>query len=219
MTNKDAGLIEQATQIEAVDGRRAGRARPEMKKAPLILVALRLLCGPLIIVSERLGAPGTALMGIVGVAFVSDVFDGVIARRVGAETEALRRADSIVDALFYLAASTALMLRSPDVLWRNAAGVSVLIGLEISRLVVERAKFGRMAAYHMWSAKAWGIALFLGFSEAFLTQQPGPLFFVAVALGILTDLEGLATSLILSTWRHDVPSLWHAVRLERLRRS
>lgn len=186
-----------------------------MKRAPLVLLGIRLICAPAIILSERLGAPGLALAGIVGLAFVSDIFDGIIARRVGAATEVLRRADSIVDALFYLAASVSLTLRAPDVLRRNVVGVSVLLALEVSRFTLERAKFGRMAAYHMWSAKAWGIALFLGFFEAFLTQQPGPLFRVAVAMGILADLEGLSASLVLSKWKHDIPTLWHAIRIER----
>jgi CDP-diacylglycerol--glycerol-3-phosphate 3-phosphatidyltransferase len=34
-------------------------------------------------------------------------------------------------------------------------------------------------------------------------------------LGIVSDLEGLAVSLVLPEWRHDVPSLVHAWRLRR----
>jgi CDP-diacylglycerol--glycerol-3-phosphate 3-phosphatidyltransferase len=186
-----------------------------MKSAPAILVAIRAMCAPAIVAVERLGAPGQVLALILGVAVMSDVFDGIVARRLGVATERLRRADTVVDTVFYLAAAVALALRAPDILRRNLAGVGVLVALELSRLVLERAKFGRMASYHMWSAKAWGIALWLGFSEAFVTQEAGPFFRLAVGAGILADLEGLAASLVLSTWQHDVPSLWHAVRLER----
>jgi CDP-diacylglycerol--glycerol-3-phosphate 3-phosphatidyltransferase len=109
----------------------------------------------------------------------------------------------------------ALFNRAPVVLERNAVWLVLLVILELSRLLLERAKFGRMASYHMWSAKAWGVALWLGFSEAFLTGQPGPFFRAAVLVGILADLEGLWASIVLSTWRHDIPSAWHAIQAER----
>jgi phosphatidylglycerophosphate synthase len=186
-----------------------------MKRVPALLVAVRGACAPALIVGERLGASGIVLACLVAVAFVSDIFDGVLARRVGVATENLRRADSIVDTIFYLAATVALFNRAPIVLERNAVWLVLLIILELSRLLLERAKFGRLASYHMWSAKAWGVALWLGFSEAFLTAQPGLLFRTAVLLGILADLEGLWASIVLSTWRHDVPTVWHAIQAER----
>ena len=37
-------------------------------------------------------------------AFLSDVFDGILARRLGVATPTLRRLDSIADSVFYLAA-------------------------------------------------------------------------------------------------------------------
>jgi CDP-diacylglycerol--glycerol-3-phosphate 3-phosphatidyltransferase len=161
------------------------------------------------------GAAGIVLAGIVAVAFVSDVFDGVIARLAGSATDALRSADSIVDTIFYVAAVIALTLRSPAVISANAPGIAIVLGLEVIRQVIERKKYGRMAAYHMWSAKLWGITLLLGFLEAFTTGRPGLLFSIAVYVGILTDIEGLAASLVLSRWHHDVPTILHAIRLER----
>lgn len=186
-----------------------------MKNVPVALVSLRACCAPALVLLERLGVSGAVLAGVVFLAFVSDVFDGVVARRLGVGTEGLRRADSIVDALFYLAALAVLILRAPAAAIAGAPGIAVLISLELARLVVERRKFGRMAAYHMWSAKAWGIALWLGFSEAFITGQAGFVFWAAIVLGIFADLEGLATSLLLSSWHHDVPSLWHAIHIQR----
>jgi phosphatidylglycerophosphate synthase len=164
---------------------------------------------------ERLGASGRVLAGIVFVAFVSDVFDGIVARRLGVATEALRRADSIVDALFYVTALGVLVLHAPRAALAGTPGIAVLLSLEVARLVIERRKFGKMAAYHAWSAKAWGITLWLGFSEAFITGRAGPLFWAAIVVGILADLEGLAISSILPSWHHDVPSVWHALQIQR----
>lgn len=190
-----------------------------MYRLPHALLALRLLCAPGIGLAYACGAPGWVLVAILAVAFLSDVFDGIAARRLGLATATLRRADSLIDTVFYIAATAVLLLHAPSVLATHAVGIGVLLGLEGLRFVVERLKFGRVAAYHMWSAKAWGVALLLGFAEVYLTGAAGPFFTAAVALGIITDLEGLAASLVFSSWHHDVPSVLHAVRLERTERA
>jgi phosphatidylglycerophosphate synthase len=178
-------------------------------------VTLRALCGPALLVLATAGAPGSGLAALITLAFLSDVFDGIIARRLGVASERLRRADTMVDTAFYVCATVALIVRAPTVLQAHMAGIATVVALELARWAVDRVRYGRMAAYHMWSAKAWGITLWLGFCEALVTGRPGPLFQAAVVTGILADAEGLAASLVLSSWRHDVPTLWHALRIER----
>jgi CDP-diacylglycerol--glycerol-3-phosphate 3-phosphatidyltransferase len=185
------------------------------KRIPAALVALRAACGPVLLACAALGAGRWLLAALLTVALLSDVFDGIVARRLGVATPLLRRADSLVDTAFYLCATAALATRAPVVLQSHLIGIAILGSLEVSRWVLERFRYGRIASYHMWSAKLWGIALWLGFCEAFLSGRPGPFMQAAVATGILTDLEGLAASLVLSDWHHDVRSIWHAVRMER----
>jgi phosphatidylglycerophosphate synthase len=183
--------------------------------APWLLVVGRALAGPVILLAAGAGVPGPVLVAILVAAILSDILDGVIARRRGVATESLRRADSIADTIFYLSALGALVVRAPPLLQEHALGIGAVLVLELARLAVELRKFGRQAAYHMWSAKLWGVTLFLGFSEALLRGAAGPLFQLAIVVGIVTDLEGLAASIILRRWRHDVPSIWHAVLLAR----
>jgi CDP-diacylglycerol---glycerol-3-phosphate 3-phosphatidyltransferase len=68
----------------------------------------------------------------------------------------------------------------------------------------------------MWSAKAFGVALFLAFVGILGFGHTGWLVSLAIAVGIVSDLEGIAISLVLPAWHHDVPSIAHALRLERL---
>ena len=67
----------------------------------------------------------------------------------------------------------------------------------------------------MWSTKVWGISLWLGFCEAFLTGRSGSFFDAALIVGMVAEVEALGASVVLSAWRHDVPTLWHAIRIER----
>lgn len=185
-----------------------------MTKFPAVLILIRAICGPALVAAAAAEASPWLLAGLVTLAFVSDVFDGIIARRLGVATELLRRADTIIDTAFYACATLALLLRSPSVLSAHWVGLGLIVSLELVRWVIEQQRYGRLASYHMWSAKVWGITLWLGFCEAFLTGQAGPFMQAAVVMGVVADCEGLTASLVLSSWQHDIRTVWHAVRLE-----
>jgi CDP-diacylglycerol--glycerol-3-phosphate 3-phosphatidyltransferase len=186
-----------------------------MKRIPFALVVLRAIAGPALVVAAIARMSGFSLATILVLAFLSDVFDGIVARKLGVATERLRSADSIVDTFFYIAAVIALWLYAPNVLIANTTGILIIIVLEVARQVLERMKYGRMAAYHFWSAKAWGVMLAFGFAEAFLTGTTGPLFRAAIIVGIVADTEGLIASMILSRWHHDIPHIWRAVAIQK----
>jgi CDP-diacylglycerol---glycerol-3-phosphate 3-phosphatidyltransferase len=186
-----------------------------LSRVPWALIILRLACAPVILVAAWYGWPGSTLFAIAVVALLTDVFDGIIARRLGIDVECLRQTDSSVDTIFYFAAGAALLLRFPDV-WRHYwGGIAGLVIVELGRMAFEWRKFGRVAAYHMLSAKAWGVAMLLGFGEVTLTGRAGPLFTAAIVIGVIQNIEGLSASMLLREWHHDVPSVWHAMRLER----
>jgi len=185
-----------------------------MRHVPWVLLGVRLALAPGVIALALAGHPRAIAVAIV-VATLTDIYDGVIARRLGVATERLRRADSLVDTVFYLAVLVALVLLFPEVLRIHAVGLALLLGLELVRHAVDLRRFGRTAAYHMWSAKAWGAALGLGLAALFGWGLTGWPVGVAVWLGVATNVEALAASLVLSRWHHDVPSVAHAVRIER----
>jgi phosphatidylglycerophosphate synthase len=186
-----------------------------MSSLPTLLVSLRAALAPLILVAGFRHWPGSWLVMILIVAFLSDVFDGVIARRLGVATERLRLADSVVDIGFYLCVTAACLLGYPEVWRQHRTGILLIAALEAGRWIFDLIKFGRIAAYHMWSSKLWGILLFLGFGEVFARGGPGVLLTAAIVVGIVNEVEGLVVSLVLPWWRHDVPSLWHALALRR----
>ncbi len=190
------------------------RLEANVTKIPAALILIRAICGPALVAAAGAEASAWLLAGLVTFAFVSDVFDGIIARRLGVATEMLRRADTIVDTAFYVCAALALLLRSPSVFNAHLVGLGLIASLELARCVIERQRYGRLASYPMWSDKVWGITLWLGFCEAFLTGQAGPFMQLAVVMGVVADCEGLTASLVLSSWQHDICTIWHAVRLE-----
>src|SRR5689334_7950566 len=93
------------------------------------------------------GWPGPLLGAILCAGFLSAIFDGVIARRMGTATAALRRADTLVDTLFYAAAAVALSIAVPRACEGAGVALAVLVAVHVSRATFELAKFGRLSSY------------------------------------------------------------------------
>ena len=183
------------------------------KRLPLLLTLSRGALGPVVVALAYIRADPSLLAACVVFAFASDISDGALARRLGVATPALRRADSIADSVFYVCALWAVWLLHPRIVLENAGLLLALAALECTRYAIDLWKFGREASYHMWSSKAWGVALFAAFMSAFAASDPGYLPAAAIVLGILCDLEGLAISIVLPAWRHDIPTIVHAWRM------
>jgi CDP-diacylglycerol--glycerol-3-phosphate 3-phosphatidyltransferase len=182
---------------------------------PLLLTSLRIALAPVVVLLALRWPAEIAFAICLIAAFLSDVFDGIIARRLDIATPGLRRLDSAADTIFYLAAVFAVWHLHPAAITERLVPLVVLAVLELARYAFDFAKFGREASYHMWSSKAWGVALFVGFFSVLVFDASGWAVSLAVYLGILADVEGLAISLALRHWKSDVPTLAHALRIRR----
>lgn len=188
---------------------------PVASKVPLLLTALRGMLAPVMLALAWRSPRPAAFAVCLILAFLSDVFDGILARRLKVATPGLRRLDSVADSAFYVATLLgAWHLHSAEL--RDYLPALVVLGaLELVRYAFDFWKFRREAAYHLWSSKVWGVCLFVGFFSLMVLKRSG--FFVALPIyvGILVDLEGLGVSFVLRTWTNDVPSIVHAWRLSR----
>lgn len=183
---------------------------------PLGLTALRAVLAPVMVLLAFLFPSRPAFAVCLIAAFLSDVFDGILARRLGVASPALRRFDSIADTFFYSGATIAVWHLHPSAITDRWVPLAALLVIELGRYAFDFFKFRRESAYHMWSSKLWGIALFAGFSSLLVFGRDGYLVSAAIYTGLVADLEGLAISITLHRWRSDVPSIYHAMRLQVL---
>jgi CDP-diacylglycerol--glycerol-3-phosphate 3-phosphatidyltransferase len=127
------------------------------KAIPWAMVVFRLVLGPaIVLVALWKPAPDIWLAVIITAGFVSDVFDGILARRWGTATPALRVSDSVVDLVFYLAILMAGIDRQWPVIRERLWLVATVLALEGSRILLDLAKFDRMTSYHSYASKFWG---------------------------------------------------------------
>ena len=179
------------------------------------MVWLRVLLCPVIVMGARAGWDGKWLGLIVLIALVDDIYDGILARRWNCDTAGLRRADSAADTVFYLGVAAALWLRETQLLRGNWKLLAVLATMELTRHGFDRWKYGRGAAYHSYLAKLWGLVMGIGVIGVLSFGGPRWLVWVSVMVGIASDAEGLAMSLMLPRWQNDVKTLPAAWRLRR----
>ena len=180
---------------------------------PWAMAAGRAALGPVLIAGAACSWNPLSLAGIVVAALVSDIFDGVLARRWRSDTPGVRLFDSMADTVFYLCVAAALWIAHPEVLRHNAGMLELLLGLEAMRHAFDLAKFGKPASYHSYLAKTWGLVMAIAVIAIFATGRESALFPLALCQGIACNLEGLAMSLILPAWRKDVAWLGKAWRI------
>ena len=186
-----------------------------MRSVPVALTTLRLLLAPVLVWLVYIAAPPFAFAVVVGAAFISDYFDGVIARRLGVATPELRHFDSRADLVFYATAAWSVWVLRPDVARSIAIPALTVITLDVVRHVFDFAKFGRDVAYHAWSSKAWGLSLALALVLLLGFGITRPFVGIAVWLGVVAQTEGLLISIVLTRWTSDVPTIFRAMELRR----
>lgn len=176
---------------------------------------MRAFLAPLILIGAKRDWAGGWLGGIVIVALLSDIFDGILARRWGGETPSLRVSDSIADTIFYLGVCGALLLRKPEVIWGNWRLFASLFSLEVLRYLFDFWKYQRTASYHSYLAKCWGLIVTVAMVGVLSFDKLHALIAVALIFGIVVNLEGIAMSLLLPKWKNDVKTLGQAWALRK----
>jgi CDP-diacylglycerol---glycerol-3-phosphate 3-phosphatidyltransferase len=158
---------------------------------------------------------GYALATVILLATLSDIFDGIIARRLGISTTGLRTADSTVDLFFWLASMTSLyFLRPADVL-NNFIIVWYGIVAEILEQLICYLRFRRMTATHARSAKFMGLCLLVGMMVLAAGGSSAVAFWI-IGIGITVSVfDGCAIVTLLPRWEADIPSAWHAWKMRQ----
>ncbi len=190
--------------------------RHGLQRVPAGLIGLRLLLGPVLYRLCVCRVAGGWIVAVLTLALLSDIFDGVIARRLNVATERLRVADSWADGFFYAWVVAAVCAVAPHVIRPLRGPLLLVLAMQGCSYGFDLLKYGRIASFHALSAKLWGIALFVATIALLGFHAGGIWLWPAIICGLTSNLEGFAMKLVLPTWTHDVKSLRHALRLRQL---
>lgn len=180
----------------------------------LALTLLRLLLAPVVVASALTNRGGAIVAALLVIGFLSDVFDGVVARRTGTATPILRRLDSTVDTVFYFAIAIAAWMLHRGQIRPLLPLIVLVIVTELGTNALCILRFRREASYHAWSARCFGAVLFAALLALFALGTPA-LILPAIIVGLLSHAENAAITLVLPEWRYDVPSLFAAWKIRQ----
>jgi len=185
---------------------------------PYFLLWSRLAIAPVFPLVAWLVAPpwaGPLLAFLLFWAVVSDVFDGILARRWGVATTAMRRWDSNVDTIFWLAAIGTLVVLHHAWFLPKWPWLALVLILEALTYAVSWFRFHKEPATHSLAAKFWSLILFALLVECSL-RGSGDIFWYPCLVGaILVRLEVIAILLTLRAWASDVPHFKAALALRK----
>jgi phosphatidylglycerophosphate synthase len=181
---------------------------------PSLLVGIRFAIAPLLLL-DAIDCQINVwfILGYV-IAVLSDIFDGVIARRLGVNTVQLRQADSWADICLYVCVAISAWLVYPEVIIAFRVPLLMAVTAQLTLFTVSLLKFQKFPSFHTYTAKLWGLALLAATVGLFGFEQAN-LLWLAIALCLINSLEEIVMTLILPEWQCDVLSLFHAINLRR----
>ena len=186
------------------------------KTIPWSLVVFRFLLGPALVLAARQSSIAGLWLGAMVVAgFLSDVYDGVLARRWNTASPALRIADSATDIFFYLGVLVAIVQRHGPAIRERLWLLAAVIALELLNSLFGFIKFHHLPSYHSYAARFWGFLLAISTMTLLSFDRGQWLVTLALVWGIACELEGLAMTALLPEWTHDVKSVPRALAIRR----
>ena len=191
--------------------------RNRMTKLPIIFIYSRLAMSIAIIVLSANHIDHYAFIAVLllSIGLLTDIFDGIIARRLNISTEALRRLDSTVDEVFFAAFIVATYIQCPDFFRTNTLKLTMLFVLEGLTYLLCFLKFRKEIATHSIGSKLWMLLIVASLVQIILQCQSIILFSICFWVGLLTRMEIIAIILSLKKWTNDVPTIYHALQLRK----
>jgi CDP-diacylglycerol--glycerol-3-phosphate 3-phosphatidyltransferase len=188
-----------------------------MKHIPIALIYSRLLIGFGIILLSVFHVNHYSFLAItlLSIGLLTDIFDGIIARKLNISSEKLRRLDSSIDQAFFISVAVATYIQCPDFFKTNPIKLIVLGAFEVSTYVLSYIKFKKEIATHSIGAKIWTLTIFATLVEIIVHCESVVLFELCLWIGLATRLEILAIVFTLKKWTNDVPTIYHAVKLRQ----
>jgi CDP-diacylglycerol---glycerol-3-phosphate 3-phosphatidyltransferase len=183
----------------------------------MILIISRVIIGIIIflLVVSNNQESRIILFWLIIVGFLTDFFDGYIARLLGISNQKLRRLDTLVDRVFWLSILCAVWIISSSYIKTKMYWIILVLVLEIINYLISYIRFRKEISTHAILSKLWAVTLVLGFCDLVLNGQSKYLFDLTILFGIISRLDTGLIMLILPRWDHDIPSFYHAIKIRK----
>lgn len=188
-----------------------------MKHIPFALIYSRIFLAIAIAILAfgKLANYQSWIVALLIIGLLTDVFDGIIARKLNVSSEKLRIWDSNVDQFFWLISIASIFYINIPFLKENILLISSIIFLELLAYIISFIKFKRTIATHSLLAKFWTLTLLAFLIDLCLHSSSSIIFYSCLILGLISRLEIILIILKLKKWTNDVPSIFAVNRINK----
>lgn len=179
---------------------------------PQALILTRALLVPVMLtLAWTMGRPAAWwIVSLMFLGLLTDIFDGIVARKQKLSTENLRRIDSQVDLIFWLSIGGCVWILYPELILSNKYFIALIVVMEGLCYAVSLIRFGKETCTHAFLSKLWAISLLVTFTAMIGFGTAGIPFMITVIMAFVSHVDVILIMLILPKWQHDIPSSYHA---------
>jgi len=184
---------------------------------PILLIVFRLLLAPIILSLAYFFGESTKsiIITLMYLGLLSDILDGIIARKQNISSEKLRRMDSQTDMIFWFSLGISTWILNPTLISNHYIAIWSILIMELSCYIISILKFKKETCTHAFLSKLWGITLLIAFTSLIGYNHAGIPFTLAIVMGLISHIDVILIILILPKWTHDVPSAYHAYLIRK----
>ncbi|TPE45457.1 CDP-alcohol phosphatidyltransferase family protein [Pontibacter mangrovi] len=175
------------------------------------LSAYRLLAVPLLLYT-LLNRQQAQFLALLALSLATDAADGMLARWQRQESIRGAKLDTYGDLLTVPFMLASLFIFKADFLESQVVLLSVLVGLYLLELGASLLRYGKPSSFHTYLDKASFILLGIFYFSLFLFGFIDWLFYLAMAVAILGELEELVLVMRLPRWQNNVKSIFWLVQ-------
>ena len=184
---------------------------------PKALILFRLILAPVILALAYFIGDDSKITIVVlmYLGLISDILDGIVARKQGVSSASLRRMDSQTDMVFWLSIGFATWILYPQLIANHYVSIYVILAMEVACYVISLVKFKKETCTHAFLSKLWGITLLIAFTSLIGFNHAGIPFTLAIVMGLISHIDRILITIILPKWTHDIPSAYHAYLIRK----
>ncbi len=181
-----------------------------MQQLPFGLVLFRLIISPIMIwvAWMHVNHSGIILATLLILGILSDVFDGIVARRLKISTDRLRKWDSNVDAVFLVSNIIAGWLLFPEIIEAKWGFILTIVALELICYFICLLRFKKLPANHTYSSKLFAVFICICLTTLFVTGNWGIIFPIMFCIGVIAYIDNIIILTKLSEYKVDTKVFW-----------
>lgn len=181
--------------------------KSEFLTIPNLITSYRLLAVPLILYFIITGNEKLFAIFLI-ISLVSDILDGVIARRFHMETELGAKLDSFADNFNYLLAFAGMIVFKMEDLRPHLPSFYVFIGMLVLTVIVSLIKFRKFPSFHLYITKIGGYIQGAFIIVLFTLGFYAPFYYFVIIWAVIGAIEHIAIQMIIPEMRSNVKGLY-----------